>query len=243
MARHKAPPRAFSLVELLVCLGIVGVLIGLILPALASVRNSARDTRQLSDLRQLGVSLAMYSSLSGDSFPFREQGTWLVWPEGSNAVTVSGANMSRFWAVPMHAVAPWAEHFDTWLAPRALARQDRWDRGADEPGLPLTSYQMSDALFVSPRAFVLGGVPPRPLYRGVRASEVQFPSNKVALWDIEKPLYAAPTDDVDERLMVFCDGHASQHRLSDAEPGAYFDNPLASAPASTKGGAYGIDYR
>lgn len=59
----------FTLVELLTVMAIVGLLAGLLLPALSAARAKSRSTSCLSQVRQIGVALHVYVSESGDCLP------------------------------------------------------------------------------------------------------------------------------------------------------------------------------
>jgi len=64
--KHTA--RGFTLVELLVVIAIIGLLVAMLLPALGSVRESARASLCKSNLKQLGLAMQTYESGRG-SFP------------------------------------------------------------------------------------------------------------------------------------------------------------------------------
>src|SRR5688572_23629146 len=60
---------AFTLVELLVVIGVIAVLIGLLLPVLSKARAAANRAACLSNIRQLGVGVLMYCNDNGGWFP------------------------------------------------------------------------------------------------------------------------------------------------------------------------------
>jgi prepilin-type N-terminal cleavage/methylation domain-containing protein len=67
--KHETPSGGFTLVELLVVIGIISILIAMLLPALNKARDQAKIISCLSNLRQLGMGARMYANDNKGEWP------------------------------------------------------------------------------------------------------------------------------------------------------------------------------
>lgn len=88
--RRRSP--AFTLVELLVVIGIIAVLISLLLPALSKARESANRVKCASQLRSLGQSILMFANDNKGRVPYTQlDGT------GGSEINESPLGGGPFW--------------------------------------------------------------------------------------------------------------------------------------------------
>jgi prepilin-type N-terminal cleavage/methylation domain-containing protein/prepilin-type processing-associated H-X9-DG protein len=95
--------RAFTLVELLVVIGIIAVLISILLPALARARESARTIACASNLREIGQALAGYISENKGVFPASNFYTGLM-------VTSNGTTVTQAPSTPINGYVHWSSY-------------------------------------------------------------------------------------------------------------------------------------
>jgi prepilin-type N-terminal cleavage/methylation domain-containing protein/prepilin-type processing-associated H-X9-DG protein len=117
---------AFTLIELLVAIAIIAVLIGLLLPAVQTVREAANRIACTSNLKNHGLALHQFENTRGRFPPGLVSGPYP--PAGVTTSTGHG-----FWVF----LLPYLEQ-------PALARQYRWDQWwYDPPNQPVVTTQLT----------------------------------------------------------------------------------------------------
>ena len=94
--------KAFTMVELMVAIGVTGILAGLLLPALCKAKAQARSTACVSNLRQIGFALSMYV---GDFHHYPPDTKWMATtlPWYTNqSLTSYAADQRKVFSCPAH---------------------------------------------------------------------------------------------------------------------------------------------
>jgi prepilin-type N-terminal cleavage/methylation domain-containing protein len=79
--------RAFTLIELLVVIAIIAILAAILFPVFAQAKASAKKISSLSNTKNIGLGIMMYTTDNDDTLPMlqyhgnREQTDWVSWPK------------------------------------------------------------------------------------------------------------------------------------------------------------------
>lgn len=218
---HESRP-GFTLIEILVVLAIVLVLIAITLPALAGARVAGLRSVTRSNIRQSAVSMFVYTDTHRGAFPWRNASDWIPLdppsPDGSVSfsVVVPYFNLFFFWQGLMHGVAPWSEHYRSWLAGGVRHGEPPWR--SPEGGYLFPSFHLAEAFLARPELWRSDAQEDDTLYRPVFAKDVLFPSQKAMMLTSRQALPPPVSEPDPKTILAMADGSVRDERLEDATP-------------------------
>jgi prepilin-type N-terminal cleavage/methylation domain-containing protein/prepilin-type processing-associated H-X9-DG protein len=102
MSKRSASRKGFTLVELLVVIGIIALLISILLPSLNRARETANRVKCGSNLRQIGQAILLYSNENKGSYPRTKYNA------GSNSNSYHGDTNAGTAVVDQFKTTPWS---------------------------------------------------------------------------------------------------------------------------------------
>lgn len=231
--------RGFSLIELLIAIGIIGILISLALPALGKARLAARQTQGLANLRSVSISFEQYAG-QFQTYPFIQPGGEITAPQGGKIpvppgfigcewirpgavmITSDPFEMEWMWAAVMAKFMPVENAYPTWVSPGLPTRLPENDVNLE--AREQISIRYTNSFVARPDLFKPGAKDDPKNIAPVRSGEVLYPSSKVMLFDAHLAyLTKRPKirdNHYDENTpMGFADGHAEARNPLNATEG------------------------
>lgn len=157
--------QGFSIIELIVVIGVVMVLMGIFLPALSGTRQTEQKTKLASQVRQMATMIAMYCDSQNDFYPVADDRFWFspALGPGESPPYEDG----RWWGYPLIDLG----YFTV-------------EQVQDRDYLDATNQQLSIAMCYDPakmRPDTIEDYEDR-YTSGIRQSSARYPSGKGMLW-------------------------------------------------------------
>src|SRR5687768_2606669 len=106
---RRGRPTGFTLIELLVVIAIIAILAAILFPVFAQAREAARKTSCLSNMKQLGTALTMYTQDFDETYP-------QAYYYKNNTATTNGGSSGGYvtWTVTM---SPYIKNVGLFVCP------------------------------------------------------------------------------------------------------------------------------
>jgi len=212
---RRRSPRGITLVETLVAVLITAILLGILLVVLRGVMGRAGAVKSLSNLRQIGATLAAYTEAHDGRYPYVEPGEPVSAAPPGTPGNFRGSfspvwMLDKMWPTLMHDVAPWPDHFETWLSPGHDREPPYWPTPIGfSRTRSIVSYQYSNSFVGSPRLWSGRADADQGEARPVLASSVRHPTRKVVMFDAERAYLRADARSMAARPVLLAGGSAS----------------------------------
>jgi prepilin-type N-terminal cleavage/methylation domain-containing protein len=249
--KHTPLKRAFTLVEVLVTIGVIALLIGILVPAIGKALDRSRELASAVNLRSIGQMFEIYTGNAKGMYPAPVPGRMYPSFRPDIAVSMGHWQAANEWPGLFADTHPWWEYEKLYLAPGA-------ERQLDGPvfSLPHPSFDYSSSFLGHPSLWAPDRNIPTDqianLERSVTQSMVRYPASKALMWDVEMPYLRRPLqrderNNLHERTpMLFADQHVANHVPGEATPA--ITNPAPTAARlhenlhNTPHGVHGRDY-